>query len=87
MFFGGGGGERKVGSFIESSPMAWQAHGSAEGAVIGTLGVCTGQDACLVLLGLPAVQEGGQIEIGVLLVLPFPLPVEAEILSLWGCLG
>lgn len=67
--------------------MAWQARRSAEGAVIGTLGVCTGQDACLVLLGLPAVQEGGQIEIGILLVLPFPLPVEAEILSLWGCLG
>lgn len=67
--------------------MAWQACRSAEGAVIGTLGVCTGQDACLVLLGLPAVQEGGQIEIGILLVLPFPLPVEAVILSLWGCLG
>lgn len=66
--------------------MAWRACGSAEGAVIGTFGVCTGQDACLVLLGLPAVQEGGQIEIGILL-LPFPLSVEAEILSLWGCLG
>lgn len=67
--------------------MAWRARGSAEGAVIGTLGVCTGQDARLVLLRLPAVQEGGQIEIGILLVLSFPLPVEAEILSLWGCLG
>lgn len=67
--------------------MAWRARGSAEGTVIGTLGVCTGQDACLVLFGLPAVQEGGQIEIGILLVLPFPLSVEAEILSLWGCLG
>lgn len=67
--------------------MAWRACGSAEGAVIGTLGVCTGQDACLVLLRLPAVQEGGQIEIGILLILPFPLSVEAEILFLWGCLG
>lgn len=67
--------------------MAWRACGSAEGAVIGTLGVCTGQDACLVLLRLPAVQEGGQTEIGILLILPFPLSVEAEILFLWGCLG
>lgn len=67
--------------------MAWPARGSAEGAVIGTLGVCTGQDACLVLFGLPTVQEGGQIEIRILLVLPFPLSVETEILFLWGCLG
>lgn len=64
--------------------MAWWAHGSAESPIIWALGVCTGQYACLVLLRPPAVQEGGQIEIGVLLVLPFPL--SAEILSLLGCL-
>lgn len=61
--------------------------GSAKSPVIGAFGVRTGQDACLVVLGLSAVQQGGQIEIGVLLVLPFPLSAEAEVLTLLECLG
>lgn len=61
--------------------------GSAKGPIIGAFGVCTGQDACLVLLGPPALQQGGQIVIGVLLVLPLPLPAEAELLSLLECPG
>lgn len=65
----------------------WFKRGSAKSPVIGAFGVCTGQDACLVLLGLPAVQQGGQIVIGVLLVLPFPLSAEAELLSLLECPG
>lgn len=56
--------------------MAWQASGSAEGPVIGALQVGVGQDARLVILGEPAMQQGRQIEIGVLLGLPFPRSAE-----------
>lgn len=77
-------------SLVESNGLAcqwqWWARGSTYSPIIWALRVCTGQNTCLVLLRLPAMQEGGQIVIGVLLVLLFPLSVEAESLSLLGCL-